>query len=59
MWVRYTLQAQRDLDSIYTYLDQRAPAAAQSVKSLIERRSPASRIFHSWHPKPANPESSS
>jgi toxin ParE1/3/4 len=38
MRVRYTLRAQRDFDSIYTYLDQRAPAAAQSVKNLIERR---------------------
>jgi len=38
MRVRYTVQAQRDLDSIYTYLDQRSPAAAQSVKNLIERR---------------------
>jgi len=38
MRVRYTLQARNDLDSIYTYLDQRAPAAARSVKELIERR---------------------
>jgi toxin ParE1/3/4 len=38
MRVRYTLQAQRDLDSIYTYLDRRSPAAAQSVKNLIEHR---------------------
>ncbi len=38
MKVRYTLRAQADLDTIYTYLDQRAPVAAHSVKQLIERR---------------------
>jgi toxin ParE1/3/4 len=38
MRVRYTLRAQGDLDAIYTYLDRRAPAAARSVKELIERR---------------------
>jgi addiction module RelE/StbE family toxin len=38
MRVRYTPRAQRDLEQIYTYLDQRSPPAAQSVKSLIERR---------------------
>jgi plasmid stabilization system protein ParE len=38
MRVRYTLQAQGDLDAIYTYLDERNPAAAQSVKDLIEQR---------------------
>ena len=38
MRVRYTLQAQGDLDAIFTYLDERSPAAAQSVKDLIERR---------------------
>jgi plasmid stabilization system protein ParE len=38
MRVRYTLRAQADLDAIFTYLDARAPAAAQSVKNLIERR---------------------
>jgi toxin ParE1/3/4 len=38
MRVRYTRQAQSDLESIYTYLDQRAPAAARTVKGLIERR---------------------
>jgi len=38
MRIRYTRRAQADLDAIYTYLEQRAPAAAQSVKSLIERR---------------------
>jgi addiction module RelE/StbE family toxin len=38
MKVRYTLRAQADLDAIYTYLDRRAPAAARSVKELIERR---------------------
>jgi addiction module RelE/StbE family toxin len=38
MRVRYTRQAQSDLDAIYTYLDQRASSAAQAVKILIERR---------------------
>jgi plasmid stabilization system protein ParE len=38
MKVRYTLRAQADLDAIYSYLDARAPAAAQSVKNIIERR---------------------
>jgi toxin ParE1/3/4 len=38
MRVRYTLRAQADLDAIFTYLDARAPAATQSVKSTIERR---------------------
>jgi toxin ParE1/3/4 len=38
MKVRYTLRAQADLASIFTYLDQRAPAAARSVKALLEWR---------------------
>ena len=38
MKVRYTRRAQADLDAIFSYLDAQAPAAAQSVKSLIERR---------------------
>jgi plasmid stabilization system protein ParE len=38
MKVRYTLRAQADLDAIFTYLDQRSPAAALSVKQLLERR---------------------
>jgi len=38
MRVRYTLRAHADLDAIYTYLDARAPAAAQSVKRMLERR---------------------
>jgi addiction module RelE/StbE family toxin len=38
MRVRYTLRAQRDLDAIFNYLDQRAPAAARTVKEVIERR---------------------
>jgi toxin ParE1/3/4 len=38
MRVRYTLRAQADLDQIYTYLDQRAPASARSVKQLTEHR---------------------
>jgi toxin ParE1/3/4 len=38
MRVRYTLRAQTDLDAIFNYLDQRAPAAARAVKEVIERR---------------------
>lgn len=38
MRVRYTLRAQADLDAIYAHLDARAPAAALSVKAIIERR---------------------
>ncbi len=38
MRVRYTLRAHADLDAIFTYLDQRAPTAARSVKALLERR---------------------
>lgn len=38
MKLRYTQRAQADLEAIFTYLDARAPAAAQSVKTLIERR---------------------
>lgn len=38
MRVRYTLRAQADLDAIFTYLDARAPVAAQSVKNMSERR---------------------
>jgi toxin ParE1/3/4 len=38
MRVRYTLRALADLEAIYAYLDERAPAAARSVKATIERR---------------------
>jgi plasmid stabilization system protein ParE len=38
MRIRYTLQAQCDLDNIYAYLDQRSPTAAQAVKNLLKRR---------------------
>ena len=38
MKVRYTLRAQRDLDAIFDYLDQRSPAGARAVKQMIERR---------------------
>jgi plasmid stabilization system protein ParE len=38
MKVRYTWRAQADLDAIFVYLDERAPAAALLVKSTIERR---------------------
>jgi toxin ParE1/3/4 len=36
--VRYSRRAQADLDAIYTYFDVGAPAAAQSVKTVIEQR---------------------
>src|SRR5260370_39548537 len=55
MRIRYTLQAQRDLESIYTYLDQRSPAAAQSVKNLIERRIPWLADFPFMAPKTSEP----
>jgi toxin ParE1/3/4 len=45
MKVRYTLRAQTDLDAIYTFLDQRVPAAALSVKELIERRIASLSVF--------------
>jgi plasmid stabilization system protein ParE len=38
MNVRYTLQAHADLDAIFSFLDDHNPAAAQSVKDLIETR---------------------
>ena len=38
MHIRYTLRARCDLNSIYTYLDQHSPTAAQAIKNLIERR---------------------
>lgn len=38
MKVRYTRRALADLSSIFAYLDARAPAAALSVKTTIERR---------------------
>jgi toxin ParE1/3/4 len=38
MKVRYALRARGDLDAIFSYLDERSPAAARSVKTLIERR---------------------
>lgn len=38
MKVRYTRRAQADLNAIFTYLDERAPAAALLVKSTLERR---------------------
>lgn len=38
MKVRYTLRARADLDEIYAYLRERAPASAEVVKSVIERR---------------------
>jgi toxin ParE1/3/4 len=38
MRVRYTLRARADLEQIYDYLEKRAPAAAQSIKSAIDRQ---------------------
>ena len=38
MKVRYTLRARDDLETIFAYLDERNPAAAQDAKDLIERR---------------------
>ncbi len=38
MKVRYTLRARADLEEIYGYLEERAPAAAQPVISAIERQ---------------------
>jgi plasmid stabilization system protein ParE len=38
MKVRYTLRARADLAAIFSYLDERSPAGARSVKALIERR---------------------
>jgi plasmid stabilization system protein ParE len=38
MKVRYAVRAKRDLEEIFPYLDERSPAAAQSVKQLIEQR---------------------
>lgn len=38
MKVRYTLRARADLDEVYSYLRERAPNSAETVKSVIERR---------------------
>jgi toxin ParE1/3/4 len=38
MRIRYTLRARADLEQIYKYLEKRAPAAAHSVTSTIERQ---------------------
>jgi len=38
MKVRFSRQAQADLEALYSYLDGHAPAAAQAIKDLIERR---------------------
>src|SRR5260370_33339690 len=38
MRVRYTLRALADLEQIYEYFEKRRPAAAQSLKSTIERQ---------------------
>jgi len=38
MRVRYTLRARADLEEIHEYLEKRQPAAAQSLKSSIERQ---------------------
>jgi addiction module RelE/StbE family toxin len=36
MRIRYTPRAQADLDSIFSYLDERSPAAAVHVKRVIQ-----------------------
>jgi len=38
MKIRYTPRARDDLAAIYSYLDQRSPTGARSVKIAIERR---------------------
>ena len=38
MRVRYTLRALADLEQTYEYFEKRRPAAAQSLKSTIERQ---------------------
>ena len=38
MIVRYSRRALGDLEAIYDYLDDQAPATAQKIKDLIERR---------------------
>jgi addiction module RelE/StbE family toxin len=38
MRIRYTPRALADLEQIYNYLEKRAPAAAHSVTSTIERQ---------------------
>ena len=38
MRLRYTLRARADLEEIYEYLAKREPAAAQRLKSAIERQ---------------------
>ena len=45
MKVRYTRRARADLEEIFDYLDAKAPAAALSVKSTIERRIAQLAIF--------------
>jgi toxin ParE1/3/4 len=55
MKVRYTLRARGDLDAIYTYLERRAPAAAQSVKELIEQRIAALADFPLMAPETDQP----
>jgi addiction module RelE/StbE family toxin len=55
MRVRYTRRALSDLVSIYTYLDQRAPAAARAVKELIERRTASLADFPLMAPETDEP----
>jgi plasmid stabilization system protein ParE len=38
MKVRYTRRALGDLQTVCTYVEQRAPAVAQSIKDVIEQR---------------------
>ena len=56
MKVRYTPQAQTDLDAIFSYLDQRSPDAAQTVKDLIERRIAALAQFPLMAPATDEPD---
>ena len=55
MRVRYTPRALADLDEIYSYLDLRAPAAARSVKDLIERRIASLAEFPAMAPQTEEP----
>ena len=56
MKVRYTLKAQNDLESIYSYLDQRSPDAAQTMKDLIARRIAALARFPLMAPATDEPD---
>ena len=38
MRLRYTLRSRADLQEIYEYLEKREPAAAERLKSVLERQ---------------------